>query len=409
MTSLNFIRKSGFSSNDDVKKISTIIERFKNILQSYDQIDINFNIYNLSIYEQTMLLDITRVFIFNGNGNEPNSFQTLLNYFCANALSLLISKVIYFLSLSSYLKDAYYLENNPRKALLMRFFSICDTLLYKVDIIVQQVTELKNKIAIKVEDLYYEPFNASMRFFIEIYHNSDALLFEVFKLYDWFSSHTDELIHIFDQYSFVLSEPKRAQGKLHDYYKLHKQEYFAPIIDSKNLNQTLESIDDFPLDVLDIRKLVLKVHENLEEIINGLIDHKIFIMEHFESEMHSGADEISMDFYDGFSNYLKRFYKIHKLKQEMFNSFLVTCSPEMKKPNMNALYGSYENIVVPNLIRDCHSELVAKITARSQRPELKFQQQFIQDNRGKKVVKKYKKSNFSRFIKSFILICHLFF
>ena len=115
-------------------------------------------------------------------------------------------------------------------------------------------------------------------------------------------------------------------------------------------------------------------------------------MEYFEAEMQSEREEISNYFFMGFSSYLKRFYKIYKLKQEMVNGFEVTCSQEMKKPNKIRFFGGYENIVVPSLIRDCHSQIVAKYFELN--PQRRSEQ-----NLSKNVVRKYKKSiNFLCFL-----------
>ena len=360
---LNFVRKNHVTKT--VVPPVDFEDRVRKVLEIYNQKDIDFNLLALPQRELKAAIDIIKKKTLNINNGQ--AFDQTFADLCQNSISDCLNKLFVIQSASSFFNERVFRANDPLAKQQIEFIDISNTLIHKFDTIVlsmqtlikiieelraSQATEIQNSIVLQM--------------LINIFHESDTMLFAAFKVYFYLCNVSTKLIYIFDQYDYLTSQDSyRCFLKTH--YSMHMKRYFQ----RKNLPDW-----QYPNPFPKIRSLIIEALSDIEEIINTIIIYKARCMEEFQSD----KSKISNELFKRISSYLNRFYEIHKLKLEMVNNIEVVI-----RSNEHQKYNCYENTVVPSLIRDCHGHIMKKQKElRSSSPS--------KSKIGKDVIKAYKRS-----------------
>ena len=314
----------------------TLIEKVRKSLNSYNYN--NFQILETTdATELTVLLNLFRRKLFYSTNDYGGSYHNRTTSLYLNHIADLVSKTEYIEAFVPFLKAYCYNPMTPFKKDLEDYFHYAA----KLSKAANEIQTLNSFIENSMSKFQQEnlgsclPLHDKFAFYKNIFQKMDFLLDLTMQMYLVLQNKYIHFIHVFDHYrpnlEFFIKQP----------------EFKEKIKCEMASNRFFFVLEDF-------RKIIFIIFGHLDVIMNEVLNVKGTILTSLRFIRISR--KIGREMFLRFERYFSQFLHLDFYRQQMVNNVRIKFIPNLEY-TCAALYTSYEDKVVPNLIRDCHYTL----------------------------------------------------
>ena len=329
------------SSDSDLKK------RIMTALYFYNQDAFNFDFQAVILTELRYLLSafVKHTIVIEINKQKIKPLEEAIASLKKCTSEMLMS-LLYIQTLSAYVKENFYHEDDPNECAMNILFNLADETLHYGNIIVHA---LHSFLAIKqeIEDNLNDEYKFVLERFVTLFHDADVIIENCFKIHMSLTSNYSIVCFICNQFEY---DYKNNGKQVVEYlYRKDIQDYF-----SKNNMEWEIRIVDFGFNP---RKICLQSMNSVESITLTLIQHKVDIMDTLIKEIsHS---QISKELFDNCYHYFARFYELFLLRKELIvdaNVYFDRLYVKFRFPEVKF----YEESIIPRVFTEMLAFVITK-------------------------------------------------